>query len=269
MSGSSPHTVSFDGIEISYEQRGPEEGSPILFLHGFPLSNSMWREQWALEDQYRLILPDLRGHGASTVTEGAVAMSEMADDMRKLVDALELSSVVVCGLSMGGYVAWEFWRRHRDRLKGLILCDTKAVADSKTVARGREMMAAQVITQGSQIAANAIIPKLMAAATYEREPQKINFIRDTILNTNPHGIAATQHGMAKRVDMTAVLPQIDEPSLVLCGAEDSISTPSEMAEFAGKMANAKFVEIQEAGHLAPFEQPKPVNAAIREFLANI
>ena len=269
MSGSSPYTVSFNDIEIAYDQRGAEDAQPILFLHGFPLSNSMWCEQTSLEDTHRLILPDLRGHGGSSVTEGVVTMADMADDMRVLVDSLELPSVIACGLSMGGYVAWEFWRRHRARLKALILCDTRAVADTEEVARGREMMAAMVVKQGSGMAADSMVPKLMAAQTYEREPDTVELIRNAILRTKPQGIAATQLGMAKRVDMTSELPDIDVPTLVLCGSEDAISPPAEMSDFAGKMPNAKYVEIADAGHLAPLEQPSAVNVAIREFLANI
>lgn len=261
--------ADLDGIRIAYDDHGSADHAATLFLHGFPLSASMWSGQLALADRHRLIIPDLRGHGQSAVTEGTVTMATMADDMAKLLDTLNIETVTVCGLSMGGYVAWEFWRRHRDRLAALILFDTRAVADTEEVRRGRQMMAAQVVSSGAEMAATSMLPKLMAKSTYEHRSSTVDAVRQMILATDPHGIAATQRGMSKRVDMTDSLSEIEVPTLVICGEEDSISPPDEMEGFANKMPNARFCRIEDAGHLAPLEQPASTNVFISDFLTNI
>lgn len=267
----STKSIQVDGVKLAYVDVG--EGDPIVFLHGFPLSHAMWRGQIEIfSETHRVIAPDLRGHGQSDVTDGTVTMREMADDVAKLLDAINaMEPVTLCGLSMGGYVAWEFWRRHRARLSRLILCDTRSVADTEQVSRARQMMAAQVEVAGdagAQIAADAMLAKLMAPQAYDEQCELVDFVQQMILDTQPKGIAATQRGMSERIDMTQLLSQIDVPALVLCGVMDGISPPEEMQSFAEAMPDARFVAIGAAGHLAPLEQPFATNNAIRDFLAS-
>lgn len=262
-------SIKLEAAELAYIDEG--SGHVIVFLHGFPLSHAMWNAQIdAFSESYRVVAPDLRGHGASTVTEGTVTMREMADDVAQLLEAINIvEPITLCGLSMGGYVAWEFWRRHRARLGKLILCDTRAVGDTEQVARARQMMAAQVEvakSNGSQIAADAMLSKLMAPQAYEDQCDLVESVQQMILDTSPHGIAATQRGMAQRIDMSPLLPEVDVPTLVLCGVKDGISPPDEMQQFAEAMPQANFVAIGAAGHLAPLEQPFATNNAIRDFL---
>lgn len=259
-------SLQIDDLSFSYVDEG--EGRPIVFLHGFPLDHSMWNGQIeSFANTHRVIALDLRGHGQTTVTEGKVTMAEMADDVAKLLSAIDVTEpVTLCGLSMGGYVAWEFWKRHSSQLARLILCDTRAVGDTEEVARGRQMMAAQVVQADSKMAADSMVPKLFGASTYESQSDKVEAVRQVILATDPIGIAATQRGMAERVDMTATLGEVKVPALVLCGAEDKISPAAEMKGFAEAMPNAIFVEIADAGHLAPLEQPAATNEAIRSFI---
>jgi pimeloyl-ACP methyl ester carboxylesterase len=169
---------------------------------------------------------------------------------------------------MGGYVAWEFWRHHRERLSRLILCGTRASGDSEEVARARKMMAVRVIEAGANIAAESMMPKLFSPTTYDQQAELVDSVRQMILATAPQAIAATQRGMAERLDMSPQLHEIATPALVLCGADDTISPADEMSQIAQSMPNATYVEIAAAGHLAPLEQPAETNAAIRDFLAN-
>lgn len=245
-------------------------GQVIVFLHGFPLNSSTWSQQiQAFSTSHRVIAPDMRGHGRSSVTPGTVTMRDMADDLNRILDVLGIDdSVTLCGLSMGGYVSWEFWRNFGQRVARLILCDTKATNDSEEVARARQMMADQVVVAGSAVAAESMVPKLFATATRDRQPTLVAEVRDMILATDPDTIAATQRGMAIRIDMSPHLHEVSVPALVLCGADDVISPKQEMSRFAESMPNAAFVEIANAGHLAPLEQPAATNAAIRDFLAN-
>jgi 3-oxoadipate enol-lactonase len=246
-------------------------GRPVVLVHGFPLDHTMWRAQvQALSSGYRLIAPDLRGFGRSVVTPGTVTMEQMADDVAGVLDALDvMEPVVFCGLSMGGYVAWQFWRRHRGRLAALILCDTRAGADTPEAASGRLQTAERVLREGPQVVAEALLPKLLAASTLKAQPHLAEALRRTVLATSSDGIAAALRGMARRPDMTAELPRIELPTLLVVGSEDAISSPQEMRTIAAALPRAQFVEVSDAGHMAPLEAPAATNEALRAFLSTL
>jgi len=258
--------IQVGGIGLNVIERG--SGTPFLLAHGFPLDHSMWAGQLAgLSDACRVIAPDLRGFGASEVVPGVATMQQMSDDLAGLLDALAIREpVVFCGLSMGGYVAWQFVLRHRARLSKLILCDTRAIADTTQAAAGRLKTAEQVLKEGPGVVADAMLPKLFAPNTAKGQPQLVDATRQVILQTQPAGIAAALHGLAQRPDVTEHLPKIDVPTLVICGEHDAISPPAEMEQFAARMPKARFVKIPGAGHMAPLEAPAAVNVAIKDFL---
>jgi pimeloyl-ACP methyl ester carboxylesterase len=194
-------------------------------------------------------------------------MELLADDLAALLDRLGVTApVAFCGLSMGGYVAWRFWRRHRERLDRLILCDTRAVADSEEGARLRLETADRVLREGAAVAADAMLPRLFADQTRRRQPEMVEAVRQVMLAASPAGVAAALRGMAAREDARSLLGEIDVPTLVLCGQYDVISPVEEMRELAQAIPNARFVQIPAAGHMAPLENPPPVNAAIRAHL---
>ena len=254
-------------IDLHYVERG--SGLPLVLVHGFPLDHTMWQGQLdALSDRYRVIAPDLRGFGRSGVTPGLATMPRMADDLAQLLDGLAIREpIVLCGLSMGGYVSWQFGLRHRERLAKLILCDTRAIADTPEAAANRIGLADRVQKEGPAFVAETMLPKLFAPATIEAHAPCVEATRQVILRTDPKGIAAASRGMAQRPDVTPWLARFDMPTLVLGGQHDAISTPAEMRGFAQQMPSARFVEISGAGHMTPLEKPGEVNAAIGEFLA--
>lgn len=258
-------SVAIHQSEMHYVEAG--KGTPLLLVHGFPLDHTMWQGQIdGLADRYRVIAPDLRGFGKSGVTPGLVTMQRMADDLVELLGAMQLNEpVVFCGLSMGGYVAWQFALRHRERLAKLIVCDTRAVADNAEAATGRNSLADRVRKEGPTFVADSMLPKLFAPATIETQAPCVEATRQVILRTDPHGIAAASRGMAQRPDVTGKLAGLDVPTLVLCGEHDAIATVAEMREIAHQLPQASFVEIKNAGHMAPLEQPAAVNGAIRAF----
>jgi pimeloyl-ACP methyl ester carboxylesterase len=260
--------IPVSDVALHVVQQG--RGMPLLLVHGFPLDHTMWHAQIdSLSASCRVIAPDLRGFGSSDVTAGTVAMERLADDLAELLDVLEIAEpVALCGLSMGGYVAWQFWRRHRHRLGRLILCDTRAAADTPDAAKLRLESAQRVLNEGPGFLADAMIERLFAPATVQQRPELIEATRQTIRNTSPAGIAAALRGMAARPDATGWLPQIDVPTFVLCGQHDAISPPDEMRGMAAQIPAAVFTEIPAAGHMAPLENPEPVNAAIGQFLAD-
>jgi 3-oxoadipate enol-lactonase len=256
--------VSIGEIELNVVERGT--GEPLLLVHGFPLDHSMWQGQIdGLSARYRVIAPDLRGFGKSDVTSGAVTMEQLADDLALLLDALGVTGPVnFCGLSMGGYVAWQFAARHGKRLKRLIVCDTRAVADSKETAEGREKSAQKALAEGPKVVADAMLPKLFHGEG--RQPYR-EATYQVMLATDRQGVAAALRGMAKRPDVTSRLQEIAVPTLVLCGEHDVISPPAEMRAIAEGIPGSQYVEIKDAGHMAPLEKPAEVNAAIEKFLS--
>lgn len=256
-----------NGLRVHYVDRGA--GRPLLLVHGFPLDHSMWAGQVErLSRSWRVIAPDLRGFGLSAGTPGKVTMGQYADDLSELLNALSISEpAVFCGLSMGGYIGWDFWRRHADQLAALILCDTRAAADSPEQARGRRIAADQVLSQGAQQLVDDMAARLFAPETVQEHPELVASTRQVMLQTAPVAIAAALWGMAERTDFTAELPRISVPTLVVCGEHDVISPPDEMRGIAAAIPGSQCAIIPRAGHMAPLEQPAAVHSAIARFLA--
>jgi len=246
------------------------DGPTLLLVHGFPLDHSMWQHQITrFGGEYRVIAPDLRGFGRSSCTCEKATMQQFADDLAQLLDALRMvQPIAFCGLSMGGYIAWQFWRRHRQRLGRLILCDTRALPDTAEAAHGRLEAAQRVLADGPAHLVDTMLPKLFAEETLREQPELTTATRQVMLGTAAAAIAAALRGMAERPDMTRTLPEMDVPALVLCGTHDAIARLEEMRDIAAAMPRARFVEIPHAGHMAPLENPAAANAAIRDFLAS-
>ncbi len=249
-------------------QLAGDRGPVLVLAHGFPLDHGMWKyqiEHFAF--QARVIALDLRGFGQSRGGEGACSMADYADDCAATLRALGVDDpVVFCGLSMGGYVAWQFWKRHREMLGQLILCDTRAAADSEEVARGRRRMAFDVLARGSAYVADAMLPRLMAPETYEEFTERVEALRQVMVSNSPEAIATAQRAMASRVDVSRWLSQIDVPALGICGVDDEISRVDEMEGIVKEMPHARLAVIPAAGHMAPYENPQKVNEAIEVFL---
>lgn len=252
-------------LRLNYAERG--SGPVLLLVHGFPLDHSMWSGQMEpLSATHRVIATDLRGFGASSVTAGTATMAQFADDLAGLLDALQITQpVIFCGLSMGGYVAWQFALRHRGRLAKLILADTRAIADSPDAAAGRLKTAEKVLAEGAQVVADAMLPKLFAPEAPAKQPAIVAATKAVMLKTSPVGIAAALRGMAEREDFSSRLSEFNVPALVICGQHDAIAPPAEMRGIAEKLPQGKYVEIAGAGHMAPLEDPAEVNRAIADF----
>jgi len=267
------------GRELWCVDRGA--GLPLLLVHGFPLDHTMWAaqidivepasvEQASLPAQVRVIAPDLPGFGRSPAADDTFTMEQFADCLAAMLDALAIREpVVLCGLSMGGYIALQFWRKYAARLCGLIFCDTRAGADTPEAAAGRRAMADRVLREGPAPLVETMLPKLFAESTRCERPQVVDGVRAVMMAGNPRGIAAAARGMAERPDMTAALAEIRCPTLVLAGQEDALTPPADMRAMAAAIPAAKFAEIPAAGHMSPLENPAAVNAAIAEFLIEL
>lgn len=254
------------GADLSYDVTG--SGPPLLLLHAFPLATSMWDEQVeALSRRFLVVRFDARGFGGSPPGDGLLTMERIADDAVALLDHLGLSRAVVCGLSMGGYAVFALVRRHADRLRAAVLCDTRAGADSAEARANRSALAEKVLREGAQAAADAMVPKLLGATTHQQRPAVVERVRETILANPPRGIANALHGLAARADSTPTLREIRVPCLILCGEEDALTPVAEAEALQRGIARSTLEVVPQAGHLSNLENPGPFNAALQRFLA--
>ncbi|WP_422925235.1 alpha/beta fold hydrolase [Singulisphaera sp. PoT] len=253
---------------LAYDDHGP--GPVVVLLHGFPLNRTMWAKQLSdVGSMYRIIAPDLRGHGKSAAPDGVYTMDEMADDVIELLDALQLTEpVVLGGLSMGGYVAFSLIARYPERVRGLMLLDTRAKNDSPEAAANREQLAQKVeASHSTEPVIEAMLPKLLGESSREAHPDLAAKVQRMIEKTPTRTIAGTLRGMAIRPDRTPELGKIDVPTLVVVGEQDAITPPDEMRSMADQIPRSRFITIPDAGHLAPMENPGATNDVILEFLS--
>jgi pimeloyl-ACP methyl ester carboxylesterase len=253
-----------DAIQLAYEERG--SGPVLVFIHGFPLDRTMWIGQLSgLAKLRRCVAVDLRGNGGSVIDdpEPEFSMDMFADDVAATMDELGVEKADICGLSMGGYVAFAFWRRHRNRVRSLILCDTKSEADSDEGKAGREKTAQLVREQGMEALHEQLGPKLLGSSPTEETRTRL---RDMFLAQPPAVIAADALAMRDRPDSTPDLPGIDVPVLWLHGEEDQLMPIDGARATAEKISGATFVGIPGGGHMAPMENTKAANEALSAFL---
>lgn len=258
------------GVEMAYDDAGG--GTPLVLLHGFPFNRSMWREQArAFGETCRVVAPDLRGQGETTLGEGASAatMEEMAADVAALLDALGVGRAVVCGLSMGGYVALAFCRAFPARVGALVLADTRAQADTDEARRTREETARRALEEGMAPIAEAMLPKLLSAETLERRPEVVGRVREMMLAAKPEGAAAALRGMALRRDQTDLLREIEAPTLIVVGREDALTPPAEAEAMRDRVGGSRLVVVEGAGHLSNVERPDEFNLALGDFLRGL
>ena len=260
-----------DGRKMSFLHRICEnEAAPtIVFVHGFPLDHSMWQGQLPLAQQATLLMPDLCGFGQSDPCDEGVTMRSFADDIAKLLNQLGISKVVFCGLSMGGYIGWEFVKHHGEKLNGLVCCNTRAAADDEMTARARRVAAAQVLKTGAEPVAAAMKEKLFSPATRSGNPNLVARLSEVMAATDPRSIAAAQLAMSQRSDFLSEVSEIELPTLVVAGEHDPITVSSEMQELSMLIGESTFVEIAESGHLSPAEQPGVFNSALTHWLSRV
>jgi pimeloyl-ACP methyl ester carboxylesterase len=256
------------GIKMTFDDTG--RGTALLLLHGFPLNRSMWGGQAeALGGEFRVVAPDLRGQGETPLGGDALTMQEMAEDVAALLDELNLGRVVLGGLSMGGYVAFEFFRRFPERVHALVLADTRPQADTEDGRRAREENARRALKDGMGPIVDSMLPKLLAAGTLERRPDVVGRVREMMLAAKPEGAAAALRAMAVRRDQTDLLPSIDVPTLVVVGREDALTPPADAEALSAGIEGSRLAVIEGAGHLSNVERPEEFNRALVDFLRGL
>ncbi|MDX6197314.1 MAG: hypothetical protein QOJ79_465 [Actinomycetota bacterium] len=254
-------------MELAYREAG--SGRPLVLLHAFPLSATMWLEQRdGLASECRVITPDQRGFGGSALGEDPPSLDTAADDIAELLDRLDLDQVVLGGLSMGGYVAMALLRRHPDRIFALILADTKATADPEAGKANRERIAAAVESdETSTVLVDEVLPALLGSTTTASRPLISGRVRGLVQAAPASAVAWAQRAMAGRPDSFDTLRAFDRPALVIVGEEDVLSPPPDAEAMAATLPHGRLVVIPEAGHLTAVETPEAFNAQVAGFLA--
>lgn len=258
--------ATFGAMHLHFQERGT--GLPLVLIHGFPFDHTLWHPQLTgLFDLVRVIAPDLRGFGASPKASGTMTMEQHAHAVKELLDLLQIEEAVIGGISMGGYVALAFADLFPHLVHGLILCNTRAVADGDAAKRMREITALKALGGGMAELAEDMAPKLIAAQSASKHPELIPWVRDLIARQPASGTAASSRGMAERPDRTSLLPRLNAPALVITGDSDMLIAPAESRAMHAQLKWSELVELPLAGHLTNLEAPEAFNRAIRGFLA--
>lgn len=254
------------GVEMAYIDDGA--GPPVLLLHGFPFDKSMWTSQISALTAagFRVVAPDLRGLGETRVPSEISTMEDMARDAAALLDELKIETAIVAGLSMGGYVAFEFVHLFPARVHGLVLAGTRAQADNEQEKAGRKQQVQTIMRAGMVPISVATLPKLLAEQTRAEKLDVVKLIRAIITRSDPKGAAAAQLGMAARRDYTDDLPHINAPTLIIVGREDPIRPVGDSEFMHDRIPNSRLEIIDDASHMTNMEQPQQFNDLLVSFL---
>jgi pimeloyl-ACP methyl ester carboxylesterase len=253
---------------LAFDDVGPAGATAVVLIHGHPFNRSLWAPQAdaLVAAGYRVITPDLRGYGDSTVTPGEVLLSRFADDLAALLDHLGVDSAVVGGVSMGGQIAMEFHLRHRHRIRALVLSDTSAAAETEEGKRFRSNLADRLLAEGMDGYAGEVIDKMLAAYNVSALPEVAEHVLGMMRATEPRGAAAALRGRAQRPDYRETLSTVTVPTLIVVGADDVYTPVAEAEAMSRLVAHATVSVIDHAGHLPGAEQPKSFNPALLDFL---
>jgi pimeloyl-ACP methyl ester carboxylesterase len=261
------HIKSGD-TEIAYRVLG--DGPAVVLLHPFPANHEFWMPvAEELSSRYRLILPDLRGHGESEIGEGPATMAKHAADLLRVMDDAKVSRAPLVGVSIGGYILFEFWRKHRDRIAALGLCNTKAPADNAEGRTGRLQSANDVLERGTEPFLQTMVSRVLAKTTQETRPDLVQDALRMMRQMSPEDIAQVQRGMAERPDSIDTLKTINVATLLVTGDEDVFTGINEAELMRQHIAGSQLRVIAKAGHYSPWEQPAEAARLLRQFLDSL
>jgi pimeloyl-ACP methyl ester carboxylesterase len=258
--------INIENGFLEYDLTG--NGIPLLFIHGYPLSRKIWTPQLTgLSDQAKVISIDLRGHGESYPFEGRYSMALLADDCKQLLDEIGIHSpILVCGLSMGGYVTMALYREFPGLFKGMILTSTKSGSDSVEGKANRDIAIKDAYEHGANFIADNMLNKIVSPITYSTKPDLLENIHAIMANTSIRGIVGALQGMKERPDSTTVLSQVKCPVIIIHGEDDQLIPVKDAELMHHHIPNSQFVVIPHAGHLPNLEQPDRFNQVLRDFI---
>jgi pimeloyl-ACP methyl ester carboxylesterase len=259
--------IIINDVAVNYIEYRPSQGLPVIFIHGFPFSHKMWEPQMReLPNDIHAITYDVRGHGSSDVGDGQFTIELFVDDLIALLDHLGLEKAVLCGLSMGGYIALRAIERHPNRIKGLVLCDTKSEPDlnEEKIKRTSSIKAAK--SAGVSAFADNFVKAVFWPKTFENNPEAVEFIKDLIRANSLLGICGTLLALASRTDTTQSLSSINVPTCIIVGEYDLLTTPSCAQRMHKAISGSELHILSNAGHMSNLENTKDFNENLITFL---
>ena len=263
------HNIKVNNISVSYIDEGPIHDQTIILIHGFPLNKSMWDKQ--IEEflhNYRVIAYDIRGHGNSDAGDVDFSIDLFVKDLLGLMDKLKVDKAIVCGFSMGGYIALNAIENHPERFNALVLCDTNCSADTAEGKEKRVKTIESIKEFGLELYAEESIKKLFAPVSFLIQLKEISLVRDMIMKTSNQSLFKTLHALANRKATCSKLHEIKVPVHIMVGKEDEITPPDVALSMHEKIKGSTIHIIDHAGHLSNLEKPKEFNNQFIEFLMN-
>jgi len=262
-----PQVTSGDA-EIFYDTTGA--GPAVILLHPFPLHHEFWLPAAQfLGARYRLIMPDLRGHGESGLGEAPATLEKHAADVVRVMDDAGVERAPLVGVSIGGYVIFEFWRRSRERVRALVLSNTKAPDDTPEARNARLESAKDVLERGTGTFFEGMLEKCLGETTRLLRPDLVRGSLGMMRAMSAEDVAGVQRGMAERADSRAILSTIDVPTLILTGDEDRMTGIPEAEAMKAKIPRSQMKVVAKAGHYSAWEQPEEVGRVLRQFLDSV
>jgi 3-oxoadipate enol-lactonase len=263
-----PIQIKSGDAEIVYRALG--EGPPVALLHPFPANHEFWLPvAELLSTRYKLILPDLRGHGDSDAGDGPATMDKHAGDIARVMDDAAVGRAPIIGVSIGGYALFEFWRRQRVRVSAIGLFNTKAPADSAEARAARLQAANDVLERGTELFFQNMVPRLLGQSTRETRPDLVEGALRMMRKMSPEDVAQVQRGMAERPDSVATLKTVNVPTLIVTGDEDILTGRNEAELMRQNIMDSQLKVIAKAGHYSAWEQAKEAGSVLRDFLDSV
>ena len=259
--------ISINRLTVSYNDYGPENAPVIIFIHGFPFNKSMWDDQIdLLKDNYRVVAYDIRGHGNSDAGTDDFFIELFVKDLLRFMAKLGIEKSILCGLSLGGYIALNAVLKNPDRFDGLILNDTQCIADTQEIKENRCTAIIRIMKDGVEQYADEIIKNLFASESFAEKKNIIDAVKEMIINTPKQSLCNTLHALAERKDTCEQLQEIKIPVLIMVGKEDKITPIAAAQQMHEKIRGSKLKVIQHAGHIINLENPIAFGKRLVKFL---
>jgi pimeloyl-ACP methyl ester carboxylesterase len=263
-------TITVNNITVSYIDEGKGNSQVIIFIHGFPLNKLMWKKQIEMiKENYRVIAYDIRGHGNTDPGNDNFSIELFVNDLLSLMDALKIEKTILCGFSLGGYIALSAIENYPERFNALLLCDTNCAADMPEAKAKRMKTIESIKANGLEEYAEESLKKLFASISFSIHIEEITIVREMIMKTSKQSIYKTLYAIAERKETCTKLHQIDVPVQIIVGNEDEITPPDVALSMHEKIKNSTIHIIDHAGHLSNMENPEQFNNQLKKFIETL
>lgn len=262
-------SIPINDFNLSYDDIGGGSTS-IICLHGYPFDKTMWKEQLeCLKVTNRVIACDVRGFGKSTDEESHLSIDLFGDDLIAFMDKLNIGKAIICGLSMGGFIALNVIKRFPERLEALILCDTQCIADTDEVKAKRFAIIDDININGVEDFNEGFIKSVFQKENYNNKKELVEPLRSTVYANSEHIITMGLTALAERSETCSILEDISIPTLIICGREDEVTPLNQSEMMHSAIKGSILCVIENAGHVSNLEQPSEFNQLILDFLAGL